>query len=178
MAGARARYKLTESAARSSTFKSIGSLNRGEPAGITAVARPSNVTACSVPAFTLSAPSASAKRAAPIVMAFVPYSFVRRSRTRSPPTLKRTIWRTVWSLKLGVPGNGPAPALGGSGDAPQLPTHFGSCACAASVASSRAAAARRMTLCMCAVPGMRGRLSYGGAERGASAGTRSSRHSR
>ena len=120
------RYRLTDNVARSVTLRSIGSLTSGAPAGIVADVRPSKVTTFSLPTFSLSTPSVSATRAAPIVSAFAPYSFVSRRRTREPPTLRRTIWRTVWSLKLGVAGNGPAPGLGGSGEAPQLPIHFGS----------------------------------------------------
>ncbi len=89
------RYRLTDNVARSGTLRSIGSLTSGAPAGIVADAWPSNVTTLSMPALTCSMPSASATRAAPMVTGFVPYSFVSRSRTREPPTLKRTIWRTV-----------------------------------------------------------------------------------
>src|SRR4051794_15029235 len=133
------RYKLTDSVARSGTLRSIGSLTSGAPAGTVTDGRPSNVTTFSLPPLSSAPPSVSATRAAPIVSALAPYSFVSRSRTREPPTLSRTIWRTVCSLKLGVAGNGPAPGLGGSGEAPQLPIHFGSWAWAASAASARRA---------------------------------------
>ena len=77
------------------TGRSIGSLRYGDPAGTEAVGLPENSTCRPVPDRTLPFSSASATRTAPIVSGFVPYSLLRRSRTRGPPTLTRIVWRIV-----------------------------------------------------------------------------------
>ncbi len=99
MAGALARVfrhidadDRVESAAKG---RSIGSLRYGEPAGTEAVGLPENSTCRSVPGRMLPFWSASATRTAPMASGLVPYSLVRRSRSRDPPTLTLIVWRMV-----------------------------------------------------------------------------------
>src|SRR4026207_1003339 len=90
------------------TGRSIGSLRYGDPGGTEAVGLPENST-CRLgpdrplafssgttparpdPARALLFPPATATRPAPIASGFVPYSLLKRSRTRGPPTLTRIV---------------------------------------------------------------------------------------
>src|SRR4051812_25164025 len=102
------------SAARAGRAGSTGSLRIGAPAGTVAVGLPEKVSSRSPPA------AAGPTRAAPMVRGAVPYSLVKRMRTRLPPPLRRTTWaqgrvgegveRGVGRLGRDAPG--PDPALG------------------------------------------------------------------
>src|SRR5262249_38793821 len=84
------RYTLIDRLDSPFTGRAIGSLSSGAPAGIRALGLPANRTSLSVPACSAPLESASETRAAPIIRGLVPYSFVKRRRTRLPPTLTRT----------------------------------------------------------------------------------------
>ncbi|MFD0804120.1 hypothetical protein ACFQZU_22785, partial [Streptomonospora algeriensis] len=115
------RWMLTTRSERGGRRRSTGSLSMGAPAGIVAEALPPNVTgrsvsgAVSVP----EDPARNATRTSPMRSGEVPASLVSRSRTRSPPTLVCTTWRTVSSSRIGVADSGVA-----VGTAAQVPTQL------------------------------------------------------
>ncbi len=103
-----------------SAFMSTGSLSRGAPGAMVAVVLPPKVTTWSVPG-RIEAPSpATAICAPPTWTGVLPYSLLKRMRTLVPPPDRRTIWRTVWSLKVGLPGKRPPAGVGAWGEAAQL----------------------------------------------------------
>jgi hypothetical protein len=97
-----------------------------------AVALPLNVSARREPA-TMAAPlSLMAIAAAPIVSGAVPNALLNTARTCGPPMLMRTIWRSVWLLKLSGGGACAAAAAGAAtgritSAVPHVPTQ---CVCA------------------------------------------------
>ncbi len=62
-------------------------------------------------------------------------------RTLSPPPLRRTIWRTVWSWNVGLPGKRPPEGVGACGEAAQLRTQVSAEAGAAIRAMAQAQSA-------------------------------------
>src|SRR6266436_1038949 len=109
--------------ARSAALRCTRSLSTAAPGGTVIDEWPLNVSTRSVPDLIAAPPAEIATCAAPISSGWVPNSFVSRTRNRSPPTLIRTISRTVWLVKLGAL---PKAVTGCCGLAPQVPTQCGS----------------------------------------------------
>src|SRR6202521_2558086 len=108
---------LTARSESADTSSVAGSLSTRPPAGIVNERLPLNVSARSVPGTMLAPLSRRATCAAAITIGVAPKVLEMRTRTRSPPMLVWTMYRTVWSLNCGAGPAGPA------GPVAQVPTH-------------------------------------------------------
>src|SRR6185369_10783711 len=86
------------------TFKSTGSLSVTTPEPIVHDDFPPNVSARSEAATITESLPCKAIRAAPMGTGGLPKAFERRTRTLVPPTLARTIMRTVWLFRFETAG--------------------------------------------------------------------------
>src|SRR5260370_2105951 len=117
----------------------MGSLINGAPGGITAEVFPPKVSGLTEAGSTALPPADNATVAEPIVTGRAPYSLEKTTRTWSPPTLMRAIWRTVWSPSTSgtLNGAGSSSAQRGAGVAAQVVIHGSVPALSAGVAAPR-----------------------------------------
>ena len=94
--------------------RSTGSLTSVAPARIDAVGAPPNVSRFDDAATIEASLSRSATLAAPISIGAVPNALLSTTRTRLPPMLVRTTWRSVWLLTV-AGGTKPRPPPGAAG---------------------------------------------------------------
>src|SRR3954454_553501 len=90
---------LTSSRCNAWTCRGTGSLSASPPAAIRIEDRPPKCSECIVPGTDVALLPAMATDAAPTRRGREPKAFVNRTRTRSPPAVRKTMLRTVWLFR-------------------------------------------------------------------------------